>query len=254
METLVDVRVIDLRTGKSIAGLSPSAFKVIRDKKPLPFKLEERSADDPVCVIAVVDNSGSIKPGLPAIRRAILKLNDQRKPGDQLGMVVFAGHDNIQGYGPSGSPLDPGLITGSGQLTALWDAALTGLSLADRCTPSFRYLILLTDGGDNDSQLLGGDNLAKAREVERRAAKVNVSICAVGIQSKQLERAPLEVAAYGCGYYEANNFDAVAGLFERIFGYVRDFYRIHLDAKDVPIGSTLVIYANGAEVSIEVSK
>ncbi len=253
-DVVVDVRVVDLRTGSSVQGLLPNAFEVYREDRKIRFKLEERKADDPVCVIAVVDNSGSIQPGLTAIRQAILRLNDLRKPGDQLGMVVFSGHTDIAQYGPSGEPLDPGLITGSGQLTALWDAALTAIDLAQTCKYPYRYLILLTDGRDNDSQLLGGDNLSKSRAVEQRAVEANVSICSIGIKSEQLEPVPLEVAAYGCGYYEVENFDAVVNLFTNIFGYVRDFYRLHLDPKDVSIGSKIRIAVDNVEVPLEIGK
>jgi hypothetical protein len=115
-------------------------------------------------------------------------------------------------------------------------------------------LILLTDGRDNDSQELKGDNRARAQEIARRAAEQGVSICTVGVASKDLEEDPLRLAAHGCNYYPAENFDQVANLFQDIFGSIRDFYRLRVEPSVVPPASKCTLQVLGAEVSFELSE
>lgn len=249
----VDVRVF--QGGQSIQNLRREDFKLFVEGEPVQFDWEQRDKDDPVCLVSVVDNSGSIKPGLRQIQTAIDLLNSKRKPGDQLGMVVFDRHDNINVTKPSPAPLNSGAIDGSGELTALWDATLVGLDATEACDHQLRYLLVLTDGHDNDSRRLGGDSMAQAREIAHRAAAKGVSICVVGVKSEALEPELLTAVAYGCGYYPAENFDAVGSLFSQLFGYIRDFYRLHLyPAPNIRPGSTLKLQVPLAEASIEIPK
>lgn len=219
--------------------------------KPIDVDVEFRKEDDPVCVIAVVDNSGSIYRGLSSIRLAIKKLNDMRKPNDELGMVIFASHDQISVVPPQEEKLDPRQVTGSGDLTALWDAVLEGIDTSQKCSASNRYLIVLTDGADNDSKHLEGDNVMKAQAVAQMAADKDVDICTVGVQSSQgLEETPLKVASYGCDYYPAEDFDEVANVFQKIFGYVRNFYRVSFNPT-VLEGPTVTLKVWQREVQVE---
>jgi Mg-chelatase subunit ChlD len=230
---LVDVRV--LRAGQPLQELQVEDFALSINGQSLQFEFEARKADDPVCLIAVVDNSGSIHPGLEQIRDALEKLNDARKPGDELGLVVFGTHQEVDIWqNPSPDPLDTVGVDASGRMTALWDGVVEGLEAADSCSADNRYLLLLTDGHDTDSQRLGGDSETQAREVARRAREQGVNICTVGVRSEDLEPDPLRLAAYGCGYHSAENFDELASLFTSLFGYVREFYRLRIDPAALP--------------------
>ena len=251
-EAFVDVRVF--RGSQTIQNLRAEDFRLFSESGPLPFQFEARSSDDPVCLIAIVDNSGSVRPGVKQIQEALRKLNDTRKPGDKLGMVIFARHDEISVHEPSDAPLPTDEVDATGSLTALWDATLVGLEVAQSCPYPNRYLVLLTDGRDNDSQKLRGDNPTKAQEIARQAAAQGVSICTVGVASKELEEVPLRLAAYGCGYYPAKNFDQVASLFQELFGYMRDFYRLRVEPGAVVPGSKFTLQVLSAEVSFVFSE
>lgn len=249
---IIDVRVY--REGQMVRGLTPKDFEVMVNRKKVPFTLSERKADDPVCLIAVVDNSGSILPGLAQIKSALEKLNEARKPMDELGLIVFGAHDNIHVYQtPSRIPLDVSVVDGSGKQTALWDALLKGIEESRHCTAANRYIVVLTDGRDNDSRRMKGDSLMNARALAELAARRHVNVCTVGVKSKQLDPEPLKLAAYGCGYYTAQNFDELGSLFTSLFGYVRDFYRISL--KDMHLSSSQYITVQvlkSAEVNVNV--
>lgn len=251
-QAYVDLRVF--KNGKEVTSLTASDFVVRSGDASVAFEVENRHADDPVCVVAVIDNSGSIYPGRKAIQVAVQKLNDLRKPGDELGMVLFSSHDEIRVFPPSPNSLEPSVVTGEGDLTALWDATLEGLDLLSECQPQHRYLIVLTDGMDNDSVHLEGDPSDKARAVAELAAQQHVSICGVGVQSSvALDENSLRLASYGCGYYPAADFDQVAAVFQQIFGFVRDFYRLSWDAS-LMSDATVNIEVMGREVTVNVQE
>lgn len=250
-EALFDVRV--LLDGQPIRDLGAEDFSISVGGQSVPFAFESRQADDPVCVIAVVDNSGSISPGLSQIRAAIEQINQTRKPSDELALVVFGAHTDISVEQlPSLGSLNPAVVDASGARTALWDSVLVGLETAQSCSADYRYIIALTDGNDNDSRQVSGDNLERAREVARRAEAEGVGICTVGVRSDVLEPGPLRQAAHGCGYFPAENFDEVASQFVAIFGHVRDFYRFRVGVQYVPPDrGVLLRVMNVKEVTID---
>lgn len=250
---LIDIRAIE--NGITRQDLRSSDFNIlVNNKKVDDFDLEYRNEDDPICLIAVVDNSGSIYPGRIQIRDAIKKLNGLRKPGDQLGLVLFSSRDQIEVVEPASGPLNPSVVTGSGELTALWDGILQGLESAQSCKSDTVYLIVLTDGADNDSQLLEGDDITKARKIAELSSNQGVDICTVGIESQQLKPEPLQYVATGCGYHPAEDFDELATIFKDIFGFIRDFYRLSFDPSIITEEQTIFLsILDSREVKIDFS-
>lgn len=246
----IDFRV--LKDGEYLADLPENQLEIrTRGGARVPITAyDERSADDPVCIIAVVDDSGSIGPGVEQIRAAIETLNDRRKPEDGLGLVLFADSSQVRAIQqPSSARLDAGTVLGTGQKTALWDGTLMGLELAEECSVESRYLIVLTDGADNDSERLTGDNKTCAREIAHRAAEQDVGVCTVGVRSDTLEEEPLRLAAYGCRYSHASDFDVLVSLFQDVFGYVRQFYRVELSLPETE--EEIVLYVLSQAVTVE---
>ncbi|MDH7488994.1 MAG: vWA domain-containing protein [Anaerolineae bacterium] len=246
-----------LESGSDRTKLRTGDFQVWAEKQQIPFQVEERDADDPVCVIVVVDNSGSIIPGLERIRAAIRGLNERRKPGDQLGLVLFAEPNRVEvKQPPSDAPLNDRLVNGEGQLTALWDGILKGIELARTCSLSERYLIVMTDGADNASVVLKGDDRERAQRIAQMAQAENLGICTVGVQSESLREEPLQIAAYRCPYSSTARFSDLVSLFQNIFGFVRHFYRLEINAESLPPGTESVTLRvlNAAELRIELPK
>lgn len=252
----VDVRV--LVGGEKQTGLTSEAFTLLVNGQQAPVAaVEERSADDPVCVIAVLDDSGSVFNNLAQMRAAVQVLNDLRKPGDRLGLTLFAETAKVHSpQTPSDAALNPELVTGQGNYTALWDGIVEALAQAEQCATDARYLIVVTDGGNNQKPTrmsAEGDNLERARRVAELADEADVSICTIGVQSAQFEEEPLKLAAQDCKYSEAASFDEVATLFQDIFGFVRGFYRIEVPRTAVggaPDAVRLRVL-NSAEVDVD---
>ena len=248
------ITLLGKRRGKGVID-----FKLTADGTPVPDlsadevtasnpslkikKLLPRSEKDPVCVIAVVDNSGSIKEQ-DLLRGAIQGLNDMQaaRPSLWLGMIVFD-TTIVQEVTPSTKRLDVKLITGKGQNTALWLGVDAGIKLASNCKEApvlDRYLFVVTDGADNTG------NKSKA-EIIKAANDTGVGICTVGINSADLQQQPLiDVAAAGCAYRFAKDVETVRGLLQEILYDTGNSYRITADRYTCPV--TLEVRGTSLEV------
>lgn len=191
--------------------------------------LAERSKNDPICVIAIVDNSRSITE-LDLLRDAIAGLNETRaqRPTLELGMIVFD-TKIVQQVPPSAKELDVDLITGTGGNTALWLGVDTGITMAKRCTaPALdRYLFVVTDGADNASAIKKADIISKANSD-------GIGICTVGIESKDLQPQPLKDAAVGCSYQFAEDITMVQNQLQTFLYDTENSYRLTTDPYDCP--------------------
>ena len=189
----------------------------------LPIKgLAERSKNDPICVIAIVDNSSSIKE-LKLLQDAIKGLNKMRaqRPTMLLGMVVFD-TKIVHRVPPSDQDLNVKLITGTGGNTALWLGVDTGITMANDCgdTPALdRYLFVVTDGDDNASVITKADIISKANTD-------GLGICTVGIESEALKPQPLKDAAVGCSYQFAEDITKVQNLLQTFLYDTENSYRL----------------------------
>jgi len=197
----------------------------------LPIKgLIERSKNDSICVIAIVDNSSSIKE-LKLLQDAIKGLNKMRaqRPTLLLGMVVFD-TKIVQQVPPSDQDLNVKLITGTGGNTALWLGVDTGITMANDCgdTPALdRYLFVVTDGDDNASVITKADIISKANTD-------GLGICTVGIESKALKPQPLKDAAVGCSYQFAEDITKVQNLLQTFLYDTENSYRLTTDPYNCP--------------------
>ena len=187
----------------------------------LPIKVSARTENSPVCVVAVVDNSASIKEQ-DLLRGAIEGLNEMKgsRPNLELGIVVFD-TTIVQEVKPSHKPLDIKLITGKGQNTALWLGVDAGIKLASNCAAPVldRYLFVITDGADNQGKI------TKA-EIIKAANDKGIGICTVGIKSDALQEKPLQDIAVGCTYRLAEDVGTVRGLLREILYETGNSYRI----------------------------
>ncbi len=127
------------------------------------------------------------------------------------------------------------------------------IEVARTCSESARYLIVLTDGADNASVVLKGDDRERALRIAQMAEAENIGICTVGVQSTSLKEEPLQLAAHRCPYSRSERSSELVSLFENIFGYVRHFYRLEIRTEALPAGTDSITLRvlNTAELPIE---
>ena len=110
--------------------------------------------DDPVSVGFVFDVSGSMGGGLVAARRAAMEFFQSRYPKDEYFLVEFASSAKlVVPLTPETSGISEKLLfSKSGGLTAFLDAVYMALQEMKKAKNSKRALVIISDGGDNNSR------------------------------------------------------------------------------------------------------
>jgi len=171
--------VVTDRKGKAVSGLEAESFHVFDDGRPQQIALFE-SEDVPVTVGLVIDNSGSMRNKLPEVIAAAEEFAKSSNPHDEMFVVNF--NQTVSMGLPEGVPFtsDVNQLTGavsqnraSGN-TALYDGLAAALHHMKAGTASRKALIVISDGGDNASQL-------SLQQLLARAQASNVQIYTLGV-------------------------------------------------------------------------
>jgi Ca-activated chloride channel homolog len=182
---LVPVSVTDPKN-RAVTGLSKDAFRVFDDKteqRVVHFAEE----DGPISVGIVFDASRSMTSKLKQARLAVAAFLRNSNPEDEYFLISF--NDRAQLTVPFTH--DPGdvqsrlLETGAMGRTALVDAVYLALDTIKRAAHSRKALLVVSDGGDNDSRYSEG-------ELRRRLRETSVAIYAMGIYERGLLVLPEE--------------------------------------------------------------
>ncbi len=178
---LLDVSVKNPKGG-FVTGLTQDKFQIFDNGKPAPITVF-RSGDVPVTIGLVVDSSGSMRAKRPEVVTAALTFVTESNPNDELFVVDF--NDYVALGLPRSIPFtaDKELlrtallrIAPRGR-TALNDALRVALLHLDRGYKDRKTLVLISDGGDNASEMTES-------EVIHLAQEKRVTIYTVGIFDK----------------------------------------------------------------------
>jgi Ca-activated chloride channel homolog len=175
---LVPVAVVD-RQNHPATGLEKENFRVFDDgvERAISFFAME---NEPVAVELVFDHSGSVDGGMRLERGVAHWFLGASNPQDEHFLVLFASRPVL------GIPLTPSpeeiqsrilttIPTGS---TALLDAVVLGLHEVRKSNLSRKALLVISDGGENNSRYTKG-------ELKRMVAEGDALIYASGIDTFQ---------------------------------------------------------------------
>jgi VWFA-related protein len=164
---VLPVSVTD-RNNHAVSGLKEMNFQVYEDGRPQEISFFE-DKDAPVTVGLVVDNSLSMQPSRPAVVAAALAFAGSSNPNDEIFVVNFnrTAHVDLPpgvSFARSREDLETSLrvISATGQ-TALYDALGFALDYLKKGTCAKKYLIVVSDGGDDASRLKAAGVLAAAK-------------------------------------------------------------------------------------------
>ena len=175
---LIDVTAtVTDATGRFVPGLTRDDFTVYEDDQPqtVSFFSAERV---PVSLGLVLDTSGSMAGEKIDDARAALDrfVNDLLTDDDEVFLYRFSDHPMlVQGWTDDRSVLSRAMarVAPNGG-TAMYDAVLESLPLAERGRNSKKALVVISDGNDTSS-------IATLDTVRARIRKSEVLIYAVGI-------------------------------------------------------------------------
>jgi VWFA-related protein len=171
---LVNVAVTDAR-GRFVTGLSRRDFQVFEERTAQNvayFSLEEA----PVSVGLVLDFSGSMDSRFGQLQQAVAEFLKSANPPDEFCLIEFRDRAELStGFTSAPEGIQNRVaLTKPGGATALLDAVHLGLRQMKKARNARKILLIVSDGGDNNSRYT-------AREVENLARESDVEIYAIGI-------------------------------------------------------------------------
>ena len=165
---LIPVTVTD-PLNRFVTGLDKEYFKLYEDKKQQQITTFS-SEDAPLSIGVLFDCSGSMGPKLSKSRDAVAEFFKTANPEDEAFLVQF--HDTanlVQPFTDNLEDLQNRLqFTQSKGTTALLDAIYLGMHEMKKARNPRKALLVLSDGGDNNSRYSEGEirNLVKEADVQ----------------------------------------------------------------------------------------
>ncbi len=223
--------------GGFVSGLKKEDFHIYDSKIDQPIRIFA-AQDAPVTVGLVVDNSGSVRPKKPEIVTAALTFVTQSNPHDEVFIVNFS--DAASLALPPETPftsdraiLRTALLSNPAQgRTALNDALKMALEHLDKGRLDKKTLVLVSDGGDNASDVTKD-------EIVKLAEHSLATIYTIGIfDADDRDKNPgflRELAKITGGEaFIPENKDHLVGICEKIARDIRSRYTLGFAPSDIP--------------------
>ena len=222
--------VVTDKQGRYVSDLPTDKFIVRDNGRRVPIELFTNE-DTPVTIGLIIDASGSMRPKLSDVVAASTAFARSSNPQDELFAIRF--NDDVQRL----IPTRPFLLAGdlgafeaavrsvrADGRTALYDGIMAGLDHLAVGTRGRKVLVVISDGGDNASDVKLDAVLARARDS-------NAAIYTVGIyDADDLDRNPgvLKSLARTTGgeRYEPRSLADLSTTCQRIAREIRGGYTI----------------------------
>ncbi|HET8923675.1 MAG TPA: VWA domain-containing protein [Candidatus Acidoferrum sp.] len=171
---LVSVTVTD-PYNRIVTGLEPDNFRVFEDKVEQEV-VNFSSEDVPISIGVILDLSGSMANKLGKAKQAALQFFKTANPLDEFFLVGFNERAEILSpFTSNVEDLQSRLLpTGAKGRTALLDAIYLGLSQMRGAQNSKRALLIISDGGDNNSRY-------NEKDIKRLVREADTQLYSIGI-------------------------------------------------------------------------
>lgn len=171
---LVPVSVLD-PSGRNVTGLEKDNFRLIDGKEPRDIASFSRE-DQPITVGLVFDCSRSMTDKFVVAREAPALLYQSLNDQDESFLVTISDSPALRWGLTSnfGDLRDALLFTRTGGSTALLDSVYLGLAQMKKAKNPRKALIVVSDGGDNNSRYT-------LRELKKVAMEADTQIFAIGL-------------------------------------------------------------------------
>jgi Ca-activated chloride channel family protein len=231
---LVPVSVTD-PSNRYVLGLEKQDFHLFEDDVPQTITFFS-SEDAPLSIGLLVDTSGSMGAKLDTSRRAVVEFLKTLNASDEAFLVEFSDQADLAVSLTSDSAAIANKLTSvtSGGLTAMLDAVHTGLQEMKRAKNPRKALLIISDGGDNNSRYTAtqiGD-LVREADVQIYAMGVFEPVLSFGLSTAGLTTAEMSgpkllstiAEQTGGRALAATNLRELPGIAERIGIELRNQY------------------------------
>ena len=171
---LVNVTVTD-PYDRVVTGLEPDNFRVFENN--VEQEIQYFSSEDvPISIGVIFDLSGSMANKVGKAKEAALQFFKTSNPQDEFFLVSFNERaELISAFTSSADDLQSRLLSASGKgRTALLDAIYLGLSEMRTARNGKRALLIISDGGDNNSRY-------SQKDIKRLVREANTQLYSIGI-------------------------------------------------------------------------
>ncbi len=200
--TLVPVTVLD-PAGRNVLGLASENFRILEGSRDMPIASFGRQ-EAPISVGLIFDCSRSMREKFKTARMAPSELYSRLNPEDESFLVTLSDRAQVrEGLTSSFSEIENALIfahpDGS---TSLLDGVYLGLSQLKKAHNPKKALVIVSDGGENNSRY-------STREILRIAEESDVQVFAIGLfdnPQSQEERDGPELMSELCGKTGGSGF------------------------------------------------
>ncbi len=182
---LVPVSVTD-PSNRYVLGLEKQDFHLFEDDVAQTVT-HFSSEDAPLSIGLLVDTSGSMGAKLDTSRRAVIEFLKTLNASDEAFLVEFSDQAELAVSLTSDAGEIENKLTSvtSGGLTALLDAVHTGLQEMKRAKNPRKALLIISDGGDNNSRYTSSQiaDLVREADVQIYAMGVFEPVLSFGVTS-----------------------------------------------------------------------
>src|SRR6266853_3654413 len=171
---LVNVTVTDPYS-RIVTGLEPDNFRVFEDNVEQEV-VNFSSEDVPISIGVILDLSGSMANKLGKAKEAALQFIKTANPQDEFFLVGFSEHaELLSPFTNNVEDLQGHLLSASAKgRTALLDAIYLGLSQMRGAQNGKRALLIISDGGDNNSRY-------NEKDIKRLVREADTQLYSIGI-------------------------------------------------------------------------
>jgi len=160
---------------RPVRGLNKSDFHVFEDGVEQEIS-QFFSQEEPVSIGIVLDASASMRKKMDESRRAILEFMKVSTPGDEFSLLKF--NDQPVSMGPfTTDTKDIENILPSVQAegwTSLFDAIYLGINQMKHASHARKVLLVLSDGGDNNSRYSEREIINLVKEADVRIFSISI--------------------------------------------------------------------------------
>jgi Ca-activated chloride channel family protein len=240
---ILDASVTDTK-GLSVSGLEKDNFRVYEDNKLQDLKYLSH-ADIPVTIGLVIDNSGSMRAKRAEVVTAALTLIRVSNPRDEAFVVNF--NDKVYWGLPPEVPftgdmqmLRQALMNGKPQgRTALYAALSASLEHLSLGRMDKKALVVVSDGGDNNSKLGWNDVLPRVQKSQATIYTIDI------VDENDPDRHPdvLRKLAQVSGgqYFRVGKLPDIEVICQKIAADIRSRYTIAYAPSSLPSNTVHVI-------------